>query len=652
MTNSNFDIHGSVQDFFKALQEIRGISALSEKIHHFLCSLQQTPPIEENAQKVLYLFFSLLEDGNTRIILDSNRLFAKWEKKWSSLVIQSQSKDEYNGVSPRKYIDANEFADIIQKGIEEILKGKYNSIIGALDKPLQIVKDENFQYLTNSRFVEDTHNIETVFQSGIFKEGQIPSANELQAGKRFVKQMLRSDSKIEFDDCQAECIVRGINENLIITGGPGTGKTTVIGFLLWKLFAEKPETLKWNLYMAAPSGKAADRLLESMDDVLREVSEEDRVIHHDISNKLKNAESYTLHRLLKYSPAKNGFTYSAQNPLPEKSIYIVDEASMIDISLFAAFLQALPKKNFKLFILGDPNQLPSVDAGAVLGNILQFNKNFVIPLKKSNRFNDQSKIGILARQVQNGNAEFQNEEFNPNVDYWEKEDSIYHFSLEQNANKLSHKEELHHVEAIVKKWTKKFYLPLIELAKNVDPSIDEDLQQNQCDKLWFAANNARILAAERRGNRGIETINNIVCENLSQSHASYFVGQILMLNRNQNEFKLYNGDSGIVVKSPKNDQPFIMFRKLSKYVFFPISALPGDSLESAFAITIHKSQGSGYPHIMMFLPRQKGHPLLNREILYTGITRTKKMSLTIVSTPEAFRAACTTITERDTGIAL
>ena len=97
---------------------------------------------------------------------------------------------------------------------------------------------------------------------------------------------------------------------------------------------------------------------------------------------------------------------------------------------------------------------------------------------------------------------------------------------------------------------------------------------------------------------------------------------------------------------------FLMLKKQSKFVFYPLSYFPEDCLETAFAITIHKSQGSGYPNIMMFLPARKGHPLLNRQILYTGITRTKKQSLTIIATPETFKSACETVIERDTGIEL
>jgi exodeoxyribonuclease V alpha subunit len=196
----------------------------------------------------------------------------------------------------------------------------------------------------------------------------------------------------------------------------------------------------------------------------------------------------------------------------------------------------------------------------------------------------------------------------------------------------------------------------MDLAEKVDPDIPSECvtpeQRSICEKLWDAANQARILSAERRGNRGVETLNQIVAETLTPNSSTRFVGQILIFNRNQNEFKLYNGDTGIVVKSNRHEQYFLMLKKQSKFVFYPLSYFAEDCLEPSFAITIHKSQGSGYPNVMMFLPTRKGHPLLNRQILYTGITRTKKQSLSIIATPETFKAACETVIERDTGIEL
>jgi len=640
------NVNGSVVEFYTLLREMRGISLVAEKMHNLLCALQQKPQLSFDAQKLLYIYLSLQEDGNTRIPLNAELLYSKWEQKWNGLVVQRQEP------SP----SAEVFLPIIRKGVEDLAVGKYTQIIGEGATPLRLQQTPQCAYLISAKHLEDKNHIENIFKSGFFKESPLDSAAIPQA-KEFVHGLLREGSPICFDDRQAEVIARGVSQNLIITGGPGTGKTTVIGFLLWKLFASDADYLNWNLYMAAPSGKAADRLAESMDDTLREISTAVRDENPRFVEKLAKASSYTLHRLLKYSVSKGGFTFNSGNPLPEKSIYIIDEASMIDISLFAAFLQALPPSgNFKLFILGDPNQLPSVDAGAVLGNILEFDRNFVVKLIRSNRFNDDSKIGVLAGKIQRGeDVAFEGVPFDAHAPYWEATDSVHQLDLDQGQT-LSRKEELNAVESLVRKWTKKFYAPLMDLASAVDPEMPSGEvtpeQRAIREKLWSVANQARILSAERRGNRGVETLNRMVAEALGQNASSRFVGQILIFNRNQNEFKLYNGDTGIVVKSELHEQYFLMLKKQSEYVFYPLSYFAEDCLEPSFAITIHKSQGSGYPNIMMFLPTRKGHPLLNRQILYTGITRTKKQSLTIIATPETFKSACETVTQRDTGIEL
>ena len=646
MNLETVNVNGSVVEFYTLLREMRGISLIAEKMHNLLCALQQKPQLSFDAQKLLYIYLSLQEDGNTRIPLNAELLYSKWEQKWNGLVVQRQEP------SP----SAEVFLPIIRKGVEDLAAGKYTQIIGEGATPLRLQQTPQCAYLISAKHLEDKNHIESIFKSGFFKESLLDSAAIPQA-KEFVHGLLREGSPICFDDRQAEVIARGVSQNLIITGGPGTGKTTVIGFLLWKLFASDADYLNWNLYMAAPSGKAADRLAESMDDTLREISAAARDENPRFVEKLAKASSYTLHRLLKYSVSKGGFTFNSGNPLPEKSIYIIDEASMIDISLFAAFLQALPPSgNFKLFILGDPNQLPSVDAGAVLGNILEFDRNFVVKLIRSNRFNDDSKIGVLAGKIQRGEeVAFEGVPFDAHAPYWEATDSVHQLDLDQGQT-LSRKEELNAVESLVRKWTKKFYAPLMDLANAVDPEMPSGEvtpeQRAIREKLWSVANQARVLSAERRGNRGVETLNRMVAEALGQNALSRFVGQILIFNRNQNEFKLYNGDTGIVVKSELHEQYFLMLKKQSEYVFYPLSYFAEDCLEPSFAITIHKSQGSGYPNIMMFLPTRKGHPLLNRQILYTGITRTKKQSLTIIATPETFKSACETVTQRDTGIEL
>ncbi|MBR6449872.1 MAG: ATP-binding domain-containing protein, partial [Fibrobacter sp.] len=150
-------------------------------------------------------------------------------------------------------------------------------------------------------------------------------------------------------------------------------------------------------------------------------------------------------------------------------------------------------------------------------------------------------------------------------------------------------------------------------------------------------------------------------ETVEWSDTGYFPGQLLIITKNQEMFKLYNGDTGIVVFD--GNTPCIMLKKTPSrnsdegiqrrddFIFYPLSVLPEDAITTAFAITIHKSQGSEYNHVTMFLPTRIGHPLLTNQILYTGVTRAKK-SVTIIASDETFRAAVTTVSERDTGISL
>jgi exodeoxyribonuclease V alpha subunit len=131
-------------------------------------------------------------------------------------------------------------------------------------------------------------------------------------------------------------------------------------------------------------------------------------------------------------------------------------------------------------------------------------------------------------------------------------------------------------------------------------------------------------------------------------YSKYFPGQLIIITRNQEMYNLYNGDTGVIVFS--EGRPYFMIKK-NDYLFYPLSVLPVDAYETAFAITVHKSQGSEYDHILMFIPIRKGHRVLTNQIIYTGVTRAKK-SVTIVGKRDAFEYACSNVIERDTGISL
>ena len=169
---------------------------------------------------------------------------------------------------------------------------------------------------------------------------------------------------------------------------------------MWKLL-QNTELQNYTLYLAAPSGKAADRLKESISDELSKITKTLSDDEKKIFDRLNNSESYTIHRLLSYNPSKNNFSYNSENQFSSDSIFVIDEASMIDINLFASLLEAIPDDAI-VFILGDKDQLPSVDAGMVLGALLNAKEESKTELKNSVRFKEDSEIGRLKNAVQAG----------------------------------------------------------------------------------------------------------------------------------------------------------------------------------------------------------------------------------------------------------
>lgn len=698
-----------IDTFFDTLKEMRGIAELDKHLLHALFRMQ--PDISESAQKFLCLCFSLWDDGNTRILLDADEFLKRWTRKWNGLLLLKEA----SGNATASTANIGDFEQIVSTGVEEILHNcasKFTRIIstletsevseGAISTPLILTRVAGeLPYLYLDRLFRAKILIEK-YAGSLFKDGsdKLPSEADIESIQEKIAgiAMYKKGGQVfplELNAEQAQAVIRGQRENLIITGGPGTGKTTVVLYILWSLLTQddlktpNDETCCCSIYLAAPSGKAADRMQESLQNGLKGIRDEFKYEagsgntaekkESRVYKKLKDLEGSTIHRLLKYSRSNNGFSYNAKEQFSEKSIFVIDEASMIDINLFASLLQAIPE-GAKIFILGDPYQLPSVDAGAVLGEILKprSKKDFTVRLIKSNRFTDDSVIGNLAKEIKacaedkNIAAPVHRFSLHPALDSTVApdapakdsgtevpaqsenlpKDAVFYYSLP--AGTQTKKQETDTLEKILKTWIGGFY-ELPKMALEIDP---ENPDKDKCEAIWELSLKKRILSAERRGIYGVEQINKSACKLIRDYGAKkftdrYFPGELLMITQNQAMYKLYNGDTGIVVY--KDSTPYIMLKKASEnetgFVFYPLSWFPTDAVEPAFAITIHKSQGSEYDHVTMFLPKQEGHPLLNNQILYTGITRAKK-TVTIIATEETFNAACETVIERDTGIEL
>lgn len=660
------------KDFFNQLYKLNAISSIWEKILDMLREMEKN--ISDQALDIFCIYFSLLDDGNTCIALNKEKLLAKWMKKWNGLLLVNEVSEEEKDILQEK-----DFEHIIEEGLKSFKDGSLKSIIE--DNPSEENKGKIF-IISNIDgndwlFAEKYYCAKNIIEERIkklFLADQRKSLDKKSIADEFEKL---TDKKFKLKERQLEAIARGQKENLIITGGPGTGKTTVITYLLWELFKDE-DNLKKHLYLAAPSGKAADRMKESILEAINKINCDSDCAAF---KKLNTSDSYTIHRLLSYAPQENSFIYNSENQFNKDSIFVIDEASMIDIDLFASLLAAIPDQA-RVFILGDKDQLPSVQAGAVLGEILSKKKDSVVELNESNRFNSDSEIGRLKDAVQNEQLELKDFLHFEKWSAWKKD-----FPSERNAGEnpvdfieLDEGQKGKEISEIVCNWSAAFYDHLadkkISPAYKLKASFDKENLQ-LLDKLWTDSMKAKILCAERRGLRGVENINKIICDNIREknqlydfSQGNYFPGQLLMINQNQKMYKLYNGDCGIVVRFENNPFLYLMIEKSAegeekernfsfenrifaagRFMFYPLYLLPGEALETAYAITIHKSQGSGYDNILIFLPEQEQHPLLNRQIFYTAITRTSG-STYIVASEEILCNARKNIIERDTMIQL
>ena len=662
----------TINSFLEKLTQMNALSKVWLKVIDLLGSLQTD--ISEEALGLFALYFSQLDDGNICIPLDEKLLTQKWNHKWEGLLLiekKLQQKEE----------DEKAFEKLIKKALPQINATTLPELIGEEAKPFEIYSTEkDGNWLFAAKYFKAKVSIENRIKA-LMQHKDIQLSQEeikkLQASFSAIT-MTKKNKPLLLNKEQAEAVIRGQNENLIITGGPGTGKTTVVCFLLWELLKSGVYS-DHHIYLAAPSGKAQDRLKESLTSGLEDFIPEELNKHKEIFDKLNSVEAYTIHRLLSYNPATNNFRYNAENRFDDKSIFVIDEASMIDISLFSSLLEAIPDKA-RLFILGDKDQLPSVQAGAVLGELLAKKTGSVVELVTSNRFKEKSPIGYLKNAMQKDN-EILDEKLLPLSSWEEWKTDKKSFSIpEADENPVTtfipetkYAERKKQIEEIIEGWSKAFYENLVTAAKE----LQDNFSQEKLDLLWESGNSARILCAERNGLQGVQDINEEICKSIIQntklklsSSDEYFTGQLLLVTKNHSMFCLYNGDSGIVIE--KNDLKYLMIKKEAQkdspqtetsemqkkgifregnYLFYPLHLLPRESLEAAYAITIHKSQGSGYPAILVFLPEQAGHPLLNRQIAYTAITRTKG-STYIFADYETLENARKTVIQRDTLISL
>lgn len=516
----------------------------------------------------------------------------------------------------------------------------------------------------------------------------------------------------------------------VITGGPGTGKTTIVVALLRLLFrlGIDPTTIA----LAAPTGKAANRMSESMD-------RQQQVL--DEPGLAAMPAPRTLHRLLGYSPRSGRFRHHENNPLPEE-VVLVDEASMIDLVMMDHLLAAL-KPTARLVLIGDADQLPSVESGAVFRDLSTGEQNWDAnhPLKgrvarlQGNKRAAEGKEGERSPQNVVKIARLINEEPLRSRQWWASKpsaatdetvlmrksaDELDFLGVEQvvldsaadTAIPSGNSPARHYdqqFELFLDGWFARFLSPLPEhrledwVARVDRTGLVYEEDRDRVQRVFDRLQESRLLCVTRRRRGGVERTNRALHRRFAEAIGrspltEYLPGEPVMVLENDYLRQLYNGDQGIVVpitferaeRPPQDEERAVAEEELDAIsplagslsaasplagspaaaglsaasrpwsqlgVIFPrgsemkavtVRSLRG-KMEHAYAMTVHKSQGSEFPHVGMILPDQMV-PLLTREIVYTALTRSRR-SVTLFGATKLLEEGTLQTMQRDCGIA-
>jgi exodeoxyribonuclease V alpha subunit len=417
--------------------------------------------------------------------------------------------------------------------------------------------------------------------------GEVPRS---AGGGELIDQLFGDDPR---EAGQRSAVLAAVQQHLtLIAGGPGTGKTAVVVKLLVLMRGSR-------VLLAAPTGKAAARMTESI-----------RERAADLPPHLRPdaPEATTLHRMLGTQWGRTDFRHDRDNPLPT-DLVIVDEASMIDLPMMCKLLDAVPP-TARLVLLGDPNQLASVELGCVFSDLVKALGPNVIRLTHTWRYGAESGIQALAEAILAGDADRSLEVLarGGDVGFGTLESAHVVDQFVAVARAASPAEALHRLRAI------------------------------------------RVLCAHRRGRQGVEWINAQIeaavrARLAVRADVAWYAGRPVMITANDYEGRLYNGDLGVAFEGPEGLR--MWFETADGVRGVPPAVLPPN--ETAYASTVHKSQGSEFGHVVVVLP-SSASALVTKELLYTAITRARS-GVTAVGTAYVWRAGVEAAVTRTSRIA-
>ncbi|MDU8923943.1 exodeoxyribonuclease V subunit alpha [Pasteurellaceae bacterium LIM206] len=635
------------------LENLKNEKVISESEYYFARMIadkqQKAPELQRNLAILLAALCQYShQQGNTCLFLDEqlqHNFFGLAYRK-SERDYQAQLEEKIRFLAPSQWQSA--------------LHGH----VAFTTEPERIVAPFVFQFnaLYFYRVWQDEFRVANYLKSAVLKNGDFQSESDLDAIRRCVRQE-------GIKDGQKLAIATALRQQFtLISGGPGTGKTFIVARLLVALQQLYHAGLK--IRLAAPTGKAAARLTESISAEIARMA-----LPQSLVNSIPT-DGMTIHRLL----GGRYFTYNVQNPLPI-DVLVVDEASMIDLTLMTSLVQAL-QPNTRLILLGDKDQLASVEAGAIIGELGQFldkdyspamrdylqqvtdvalpypqrqthpMRDHLCHLTESRRFDADSDIGHLAAAINQMQAEESLKLFQTGktihwqgFDQYAAEESVRSETTEEAENNVEYTARC--AELVLQSAVSNYRVFLLEVQKY---AARPDITQVQLQAIFGKFKSVRFLAALRSGALGVEKLNQGIAERLRQTglvrfyHSrDWYEGKPVMVVQNDLNVGLFNGDIGLFLHGK-------VWFEVGEGRFRAVSSSRVPTHEPAFVMTVHKSQGSEFAHTFFVLPTENS-PVLCKELIYTAVTRART-EFTVFSSQSLWKAAVRKRVKRQSGLGL
>ncbi|AXY61302.1 exodeoxyribonuclease V subunit alpha [Acinetobacter sp. WCHAc010052] len=571
---------------------------------------------------------------------DTENQVDEWIQQWSSYILGAPYNTEPVSDSAKQLVQQLLLA--AQQGDSCLLVNQHQ--VMTLGQMVQ-----NSAYAENS-VIPFVHDGERLYLYRYWSLEQQLSDQVLRLKQQTLEAVnIEAYRELLTDPFQRQALQMSVTQSLnIITGGPGTGKTYTLARIIAVLNQAQPGL---RIALAAPTGKAAQRMKEALQNSLN-----DPKLTELASDELKQLTPVTIHRLLGLGTGQKP-RYHARQPLPY-DVIVVDEASMLDLSL-AQMLLAAVSGQARLILLGDANQLASVDVGTVLADLQQVTAlaENRVHLVNSRRFGQDALIGKMAAFIQQQAEQPDADVLKAFSEQIALPDIIQPVALSKDMQDVVQLEYLPSHRQTPAEWSECYDRLMYGYSTYADilsSYVKADHDESMLQQIVTVFDDYRILTAIRHGESGVHQLNLQITKRLLERpviaasvQGDWFTGRPVMMTYNDYQLGLSNGDIGICLNRIRNGstQFEVYFPSLDKWV--AVTRLP-KNIETAFALTIHKSQGSEFRHTAVVLDGN-ATKLLSRELLYTAITRAKN-TVTLLVNADSFVQALSVQTCRNSGL--